>query len=96
MQRKLRFYDKSATTWKTHTVQSVVNSAMDQVRKYMDVIKQGPGGLCAAGLVDGRVRCDVGGDSLEGHVVLCIGGTRVLTTQVERVKTKHSFRPVAL
>ena len=93
LQRKFRFYDKSATTWKMSTVQSAVDSAIDQVRNYMNVIEQGAGGLCVAGLVDGRVRCDVGNDSLEAHEVVCIGGTRVLTTQPGRVKTKYSFRP---
>ena len=95
LQRKFRFYDKSATTWKMSSVQSAVDSAIDQVRNYMNVIEQGAGALCAAGLVDGRVRCDVGNDSLEAHVVVCIGGTRVLTTRVGGLKTKYSFRPNA-
>ena len=48
----------------------------------------------SSGILDLWLRCSAGDNHLDGYVVMCIGGTRVLVWKGETLQTKWSYKRV--
>jgi hypothetical protein len=91
LKRNYAWYDNG---WQVRTIQAVKDEAVNQVNNYMDIIKNGPATGSHAGIPDPRVRFGVGETCLDAHVVLCVGGTRILTWKAGTELAQYVFEPV--
>jgi hypothetical protein len=83
LERKVQYREGDAER-KIKTINDLKTEASQQVTKYMDVMKAGPGGHDATGIYERRVNCRLGQCTLFGYAVICVGGTRVLAWPVKR------------
>jgi hypothetical protein len=90
LQKKLKYKDKGQ--WHMKSIQDLLTEAMQQVGKYLDTMKNGKYAGSTPGIRDRRVVCEKGNDRLDGYVMLCIGGTKIIWFPAKKVSTKYSFR----
>ena len=67
--------------------------AVKQLEKYMQTIGKGkPKSYHDSGVLDSRVRIGEGHDDLQGHVIIAIGGRRILVYSTELMPTLNEYR----
>ena len=92
---KYSFFDKGMGRYITTQVKDTLQTATAQLSHYISIISCGQGGLARRGAYDDRVSCgDEGQDVLLGHVIICVGGTRVICRQTETKVTQYSYQVV--
>ena len=76
------------------TVRDVMEDAKGQLKRYLDVIKEGKAKGNGRGVADNRVMIAQwqGHDSLFGYVFIGIGGRRVLVSERRYVQTFHQYQ----
>ena len=86
------YFDKEKRQWHTVQVRDTLQAATAQLNDYMSVISRGQGVLARAGVSDDRVQCRDGGrDILRGYVIICVGGTRVISRRTSEAVTSYSY-----
>jgi hypothetical protein len=89
------YFDKISRRLVTLKVRDTLQDATSQLGRYIDIISNGQGGPARRGVDDDRVLCrDRGKDVLQGHVVVCVGGTRVICRHMETKGTQYSYEAV--
>ena len=91
LRRRYSYYDKTARSQQTLSLQVVKDEAVNQAKTHFQAIKGGTANGSKAGILDERVRCIDGQSDLYGYVMLCIGDTRVLTWRVSFEKANQIF-----
>lgn len=92
LRRQFRYWDQVLQDWRTSSVKDVKDTATIQVQKYLRVAKEGSVGRNGCGILDSRIHCEDGKDRLDGYVVVCIGGTRILVWKAGMETTRSSYR----
>lgn len=89
------FVDKKTKQLVTRRVKDTLEDAIAQLTRYMDIISDGRGGTKARGVQDVRVVLDTSGDVLQdvlqGYVIICLGGKRVICRHPKTKATQHSY-----
>jgi hypothetical protein len=93
LRRSFFYHDKDAGLWRKKTVQTLMDEAMSQARKYMRIIQGGMAEDSSAGILDRRVRCTKGQSDLYGYVIICIGDSRVLTWNIGSEQLDFILQP---
>jgi len=75
------------------TINEMKNLGFQQVKHYVDLIRQGKSNGLQQGVYDYRVRCKRGQSTLIGYVVICVGATKVLAWKVVDKECGHFFMP---
>lgn len=92
---KYTFLDKAKDTWVTEEVKGTLQAGIDQLNRYINIISQGQGGSASPGVSDHRLLCQKEGrDVLQGYVVICVGGTRVICRQTATRPTQLSYEVI--
>ncbi|KDQ07033.1 hypothetical protein BOTBODRAFT_60289 [Botryobasidium botryosum FD-172 SS1] len=78
MEREFFWYEKETEKWRLSSMKTLKVTATQQLEKYLGVLRLGLATEHTSGILDHRVRCEKGSDSLVGHLVMCVGGTRLL------------------
>jgi hypothetical protein len=79
---KYSFFDKKRGEYVTQQVKDTLQAATTQLDRYMNITSGGQEGLTRPGVLDERVLCvDGGRDVLQGYVIICVAGTRVVCRQ---------------
>jgi hypothetical protein len=95
LNRQFCYWDKQGGDWVKQSIQNLKDAAFQQVRGYLGVLANGVSSTTtSAGICDCWVQCEEGRDSLLGHVIICIGGTHVLTWLAETKSTVYTFESV--
>lgn len=90
------FFDKQKKQLVTLRVGDTLQDANAQLTRYMDIISDGKGGSEGRGVEDNRVLClNQGRDVLQGYVIICLGGRRVICRYLKKIATQHSYEVVA-
>ena len=93
LNRQFCYWDMEARDWHKQSIQNLKDMALQQVCKYLRVLTNGVSATPAgAGICDRRVQCGEGMDCLRDHVMICIGGTRVLSWLAAIEQTVYSFK----
>ena len=79
LQRDYCYWDKESRSFVTKSIQTLQQEAIGQVNRYLQIAKLGPAQGPSRGIQDKRVAYHAGTNSLQGYVVMCIGGARILT-----------------
>lgn len=91
--RKYMYWSKEQNGPVLTTVGNVMANAVKQLKKYMQTIRKGkPKSYCDSGVLDSRVRIGKGYDDLQGHVVIAIGGKRILVHSTELMPTPNEYQ----
>jgi len=85
-------WDKERPGWRKSTIAELMDKATLQAQRYLQVAKNGPVRRKDSGVLDGRIICETGEDELVAYVVIAIGGTRVIASQVGKEQTRFLFR----
>jgi hypothetical protein len=89
------YFDKDRRELVTAKVRDCLQKATVQLGQDIDTISNGPGGQERCGINDDRVSCRHGGkDVLQGYVMVCVGGTRVICRHTTTKSTKYSYEVV--
>jgi len=93
LQRQFCYWDSNLGNYQKQSIQDLVDGAIEQVNKYLRVLEKGQINSCSkAGILHRRLRCENGADRLDGHVLVCIGGTRILVQKAGSMTTELSFQ----
>jgi hypothetical protein len=92
LQKDFCYWDSNSGKYRQQSIQNLVGAAVKQLNKYLRVVKKGDTVSSRAGILDRRVRCRIGMDQLDGYVLVCIGGTRVVVQKAGTEMTQHSFQ----
>jgi hypothetical protein len=92
LQRKYTYWSREDGRWITVTLNSIMEAGVKQLRRYMQIIAQGKvRSYNMSGVLDSRIKIDVGLDELRGYVVMAIGSTRVLVQHMESIQTDYEY-----
>ncbi|KDQ12092.1 hypothetical protein BOTBODRAFT_424151 [Botryobasidium botryosum FD-172 SS1] len=78
MEREFFWYEKETKKWRLSSMKTLKVTATQQMVKYLEALRLGHATEHTSGILDDRVWCEKGSDSLVGHLVMCVGGTRLL------------------
>jgi hypothetical protein len=78
---KYSFFDKKGNGYVTQRVKDTLQAATTQLNRYINITSGGQGLLC----IDG------GRDVLQGYVIICVAGTRVVCRQTATRATQCSY-----
>jgi hypothetical protein len=91
--RRFHHWDAKQKAW-TQTCQTVAQlkaSALQQVRDYGLILRNGHATNESSGIFDRRIKCQEGKDNIVGYVCICVG-VRVVFWQAIGCQTKVAFR----
>lgn len=92
LSRKYTHWLQGGGGWTTVTLESVMETGVKQVQRYMQTIALGEvRSYDTSGVLDIRVNIDHGLNDLQGYVLTAIGGARVLVRPVELVQTECKY-----
>lgn len=75
------------------TLGTVIEDAVKQLQKYMQIIIKGKRkSYLDSGVMDSRVKISEGHDELQGHVIIAIGGKRILVRSTELMSTPNKYQ----
>lgn len=92
LEREFCYWDRKTQTYIKTSIKASREEAIGQVNRYLRIAREGMVKPDCAGILDARISCKKGKDRLEGHVVMCIGGTRVLTWRAGQQRSLYSFQ----
>ncbi|RIA89109.1 hypothetical protein C1645_214919 [Glomus cerebriforme] len=91
--RKYMYWSEEKHGPVSTTVGDVMANAVKQLEKYMQTIGKGkPKSYYDSGVLDSRVRIGEGHDNLQGHVIIAIGGRRILVHSTELMPTPNKYQ----
>jgi len=91
--RKYMYWSKDQRRPVSTTVVAIMEGALKQLETYMQTIAKGKPQLYHdSGVLDSRVRISEGRDDLQGHVVMAIGGRRILVRSTELKSTRNEYQ----
>jgi hypothetical protein len=96
LERSFCYLDEERRQWCRSSISELLQKATQKVNNYLNVAKNGSVEGTHSGILDKRIICERGDDWLVGHIVICIGGTRVITFQVGKEQTRFSFRKASI
>lgn len=86
------YFDKTNQQLVTKQVKGTLQAATVQLGDCINIISNGQGGPARPGVNDHRVVCrDGGGDVLQGYIMMCIGGRRIICRQTATRHTQYSY-----
>jgi hypothetical protein len=88
------YFDKTNHQLVTKQVKGTLQAATVQLSEYIRVVSNGKGGSARHGVDDDRILCTEGEDVLQGYVVMCVGGKRVVCRQTATRETQYSYKVV--
>ncbi|KAF9917174.1 hypothetical protein FBU30_000919, partial [Linnemannia zychae] len=92
LSRKYTYWSQQDRKWTTATLDSIMEAGVEQLRRYMQTIARGRArSYDASGVLDSRIKIDLGLDDLRGYVVMAIGGVRVLVRHMEIISTECEY-----
>lgn len=91
LSRSVRFWDGITQRSRVTTVESIKRDAIQQITRYLEVMKNGSAQSDSSGVCDQRVKCCQGGAELVGYVVIGLGATRILAYEAKTETTLYSY-----
>jgi hypothetical protein len=95
LQRAFCYWDEDRRRWYRSSISELLQKATQKVNNYLSIAKNGYVEGTRGCILDKRIICETGEDWLVGHVMICIGDTRIITLQVGKEQTRYSFRKVS-
>jgi hypothetical protein len=88
LRRRFHHWDATEQTWSksSQSIDDLKQSAVKQVRGFANVMRIGNG------LLDNRIGCQIGSDTVMAFVVISVGSTRVIICRAASHVTQFSFR----
>jgi hypothetical protein len=77
--------------WAEKTIRQLKEEAFQQVKRYIDTLKETPNKQTEKGLCDSRILSAAGRCTLTGYVLICVGGARVLGWKVTAEEVPCTF-----
>lgn len=91
--RKYMYWSEDQEKPVLTTVGDILRSAVEQCDRYVGTIALGkPKYFDNPGALDSRIIVNVGCDDLQGHVVMAIGGRRILVCSTDLISTQYKYQ----
>jgi hypothetical protein len=84
LERDYYYWCKDKKTYKTTTIQKIVDSGIEQINRYIKLLKKGS-------VTDKNVEVIVGSGMIGGWLVIAIGSQRILTKKIEFKRINYEF-----
>jgi len=80
------------------TIKDIVEGGKAQAAKYIEIIAKGkPKNYSESGVLDNQIKIDeIGQDTIQGHVIVAIGGARVIAQSLLPVGTSYNYDSMKL